>query len=111
MSKHTPGPWVNAPCAESVGRGEPHGPGHRCWTQPRDAAGRPVNLGLQANATLIAAAPDLLEALEEAASFLEMVGDDYEELCEYAMAASVRVNAAKSRAAIAKARGKPAPTS
>jgi hypothetical protein len=101
MSKHTPGPWqVNhwdhlqvcdssdergcAPIAHIVKTGEP---------KPRAED--------IANARLIAAAPDLLEALKGAAFLLEAVSPSAERVgCD-----AYKYEAAKLRALIAKATG------
>lgn len=65
MSKHTPGPWEVSCSVQVVGAS----PGNRCIVaQPfTDGTQGPV-IAMEAqiaNANLIAAAPDLLEALEE----------------------------------------------
>lgn len=91
MSDHTPGPW-QATGAEPAD-------GVDCWwligADRRDIGtinGGQGDATPQANARLIAAAPDLFDALE---GMLEMHGSDIEE-------AAARQ---KARAAIAKARG------
>ena len=90
MSKHTPGPWkYGAELSSRTGE----------WLISFDAGNRGRGIGIaetrpgsgqeEANARLIAAAPELLEALEE-------------------LLAETRINGAfadKARAAIAKARG------
>lgn len=91
-TKHTPGPWHYAECqmgtpfvdTESVG--------------DLFAAALPLDEQI-ANAHLIAAAPDLLEALEAAHGWLVLVGTDHLE--------PVR---ARCRAAIAKAKGQSSST-
>ena len=58
MSKHTPGPWINCP---STARGAAPGKVHVCYlTEDRGYELLPQT---EANARLIAAAPELLEAL------------------------------------------------
>lgn len=77
MSKFTPGPWKVVPCNDQWGiEAEVTICGH---------VGRAIIIsGLtEANARLIAAAPDLLEALESAISMLntkELDGSDIQEL-------------------------------
>ena len=70
MSKHTPGPWD----AEQTGdewrircapTADPVFPGKVSWTVAFPAAGRPdTDDTVEGNARLIAAAPDMLEALK-----------------------------------------------
>ena len=98
MSIHTPGPWDIEKCPEAQavtdGRDWPwlvtyndgEYEGHLALVQTQNA---------EANARLIAAAPDLLEALEGIAALLEQLG--------FVSDASLTVGAA--RAAIAKAKG------
>lgn len=97
MSKHTPGPWVFGQDGYSLGNGvvysrHPNG-------NPKDIctvsgwAGEKI-----ANARLIAAAPDLLDALENCEKRLtNMVG--MSDLCANELQSSIDV----ARAAIAKA--------
>jgi len=72
---HTPGPWVIDPCWDILGNTY-DGNGMVCQITtdavPRDEA--------EANARLIAAAPDLLEALREATSALKGNGYGVEDL-------------------------------
>lgn len=101
MSKHTPGPWTY--------HGDDSRPAH-----PRTVSGESRILGyiqrganpkemaeFHANATLIAAAPDLLVAceglLEYAGADLSAIDDRGESLLEEAIA--------KARLAVAKAKG------
>ena len=83
---HTPGPWVIDPCWDILGNTD-DGNGMVCQITtdavPRDEA--------EANARLIAAAPELLEALREATSALKGNGYGVEDL----------------EAALAKAEGRP----
>lgn len=81
MSKHTPGPWSVHPMAPTA----VHQPELGCWIPQSEA-----------DARLIAAAPELLEALREAADYTRH--PDYDWPVEF----SRRVSAA-----IAKADGKP----
>lgn len=73
MSKHTPGPWATK---EVNDKGA-----HVLWVMPIKANGHYVaEVGVnspdaQANARLIAAAPDLLEALEHALAELEQTAN------------------------------------
>lgn len=67
MSKHTPGPW-------HVGQSSKRG--HEVWARTSDTGSMMVaGCGHaefdQANARLIAAAPELLEALEDAATYAQ----------------------------------------
>lgn len=104
MTEHTPGQWVatwsDVPHS-SIGEGwTVDGEEHSicCLDGPRN-----VN---EANARLIAAAPDLLEALEQAYDLLEKVAPYIEPLhAEQAMLLSATPT--KMRAAIAKARSHP----
>ena len=97
MSKHTPGPWKtvarNYPIADTgdydgcweVLTGDPKKPIVQIWGDSDED---------EANARLIAAAPDLLEALKDTLQLLEVYCGDFEE--------GTRKQA---RAAIAKAEG------
>ena len=76
MSKHTPGPWQHS---VRLSASENHR-GFSIWTadgwaladvQPADEDGTEG----EANARLIAAAPDLLEALKRMASIIDKMGD------------------------------------
>lgn len=83
-NKHTPGPW----------HVEKHGCTYEIW--PKDSGQTHTNLGTartKADATLIAAAPDLLAALKEMLSI-----DDWQ---DEEIAPKQLIN--KARAAIAKA--------
>lgn len=97
-SKHTPGPWhakagVTQMCdsdSTTVARGRPHGSEGAFWWifSPYDHG------DAEADARLLAAAPDLLEALQRALNVL------------YATGAMTEANAARD--AIARATGSPA---
>lgn len=87
---HTPGPWV-LDC-ENL----PHGPKPTLITY----VGVPIAKAIDnyANARLIAAAPELLEALEEAFMALGRAGGNM-------ITSPIRAEWEKARAAIAKAKG------
>ena len=73
MSKHTPGPWRSDPCYRSgytVWGGTDAVP--VCVVDTQDDEGRFGTIKNEANARLIAAAPDLLEALVEASVALRI---------------------------------------
>ena len=98
MSQHTPGPhYVERIDTPQFGDDE----AYEIRTDPRPQHGALLaTVHLQggrtrANANLYAAAPDLLEALEDC---LEGMREQGVELCEH-------ITVAKARAAIAKARG------
>ena len=113
MSKHTPGPWTVHNGTDVFG---PHGgdSGDGAKANDNDGwqvadcavgltayAGQYVELGSEvrkANARLIAAAPELLEALKE---FVEVVRNAGVEWCDGVLDAQDR-----ARAAIAKAEGR-----
>lgn len=108
MSKHTPGPWKvfenpeGLPVVESTG---PHADAvaHIRWAR-READGAEVD----ANARLIAAAPDLLEALRLAIQFVEKpkLVDALRDLPDgWAEPVSRDATLQAARAAIAKATG------
>ena len=61
MTKHTPGPWTAR---------EPNGPGNGWSVGPAWLGGKPWSDETSANAHLIAAAPDMLAALEAIAPML-----------------------------------------
>ncbi len=93
MSKRTPGPWI---IYEFVDGYEIRAPEAECYvataSDPEAVWGA---IGREEDACLIAAAPELLEALEATASLLEKLGHISDN--------SLTVGAA--RAAIAKAKG------
>ena len=93
MNKHTPGPWV---VDDLVDGHDIHAPEAGCHvataSDPEMVWGA---IGREADARLIAAAPELLEALEATVSLLEKLGHVSDN--------SLTVGAA--RAAIAKAKG------
>ena len=75
MNKHTPGPWTHEGQGDITGiedNGFGRGPVDVCSVYLRAVEGRH-----EANARLIAAAPDLLEALERLVSAARDVGHGY----------------------------------
>lgn len=84
MSKHTPGPWYIGEYCEIYGR---IGSGQVAGISPRNDSSERM-----ANACIIAAAPELLDALKDAVCALECCGKDYPAMT-------------KASAAIAKATG------
>lgn len=103
MSKHTPGPWLNGQDGFNLGSGVVYG--RHSNGNPKDVATiRGWGGEQQANSRLIAAAPDLLYALEECISELEK----YQNTSHpegYIGARDYLVKIANSRAVIAKAKG------
>ncbi len=101
MTKHTPGPWKFS--AESI---DPE------WSVVTTAGGSVIaNVNDRhdqpANASLIAAAPDMLEALKEALSHLDENARFLRDIQAHAGKVSDAFSSAdKVRAAIAKAEGK-----
>jgi len=97
-TKHTPGPWaldeVRTGCGRAfrIGSGEMLKAGKGCCIIYDDYPGNPEN-ERKANACLIAAAPDLMDACDFALTILEALGNGKGDA---AMAC---------RAALAKARG------
>ena len=69
-TKHTPGPWSAR---------EPNGPGNGWRAGPAWLGEAPWSDETRANAHLIAAAPDMLAALEAALAYLTMAGTDHAE--------------------------------
>lgn len=67
MSKHTPGPWTAR---------EPNGPGMGWRVGPAWLGEKPWSDETSANARLIAAAPDLLAALEAATAEIRAIYGD-----------------------------------
>ncbi len=108
-SKHTPGPWITTPTFSHVFRNEGEHDGVICAMPRNDSPIQwvcdPASLENSANARLIAAAPDLLEALKEVIQSVE----NWACACEINgegknNAAAVYVR--NARQAIAKAEGK-----
>ena len=97
MNKHTPGPWTHEGQGDITGiedNGFGRGPVDVCSVYLRAVEGRH-----EANARLIAAAPDLLDALEYVAD-IDVSGAD-DSVIRFILAAAQN----KARAAIARARG------
>lgn len=102
-AKHTPGPWSYAPAVPGA---------QRCFyiAGNQDANNREVDIGTveggyyscEANARLIAAAPDLLEALIDTLDFLERHSNRWDGV----NGKHPQVVVTAARAAIAKAEGK-----
>lgn len=98
MTKHTPGPWsIGTPNAKEYGEVGVHGPGEYGFIICDLQADGYDEKTQKANASLIAAAPDLLEALE---GVTDMAADMIPSM---GFAGLALIEAA--RAAIAKARG------
>ena len=95
MTKYTPGPWVVAEYAGDVTMIEHHESTGYGFRQTLIARVLPVSEDAEGNAALLAAAPDMLAALELAAERLEISNCEGEE----------GEHLATIRAAIAKARG------
>ncbi len=110
-TKHTPGPWaleeVRTDCGRAfrIGSGEMLKAGKGCCIIYDDYPGNPEN-ERKANARLIAAAPDLLEALEasleEVKAWRAGLNTRNMNTCKEGARFS---DLSRSRAAIAKARG------
>ena len=100
MSKHTPSPWEKADGTDGVTRGIRgwHGP-ERVNVINWNGISRATSVTGQANARLIAAAPDLLEALQNIAEYWN------QDQNEAAMADACWHAIHTARAAIAKATG------
>lgn len=109
MSKHTPGPWILETVRTQSGLCHKVGPfpakredlpsRHACLYADYPSSCNPADQELEANARLIAAAPELLEALEASLDYIERHtygGTDGLALID------------KTRAAIAKAKGESA---
>lgn len=79
MSKHTPGPWNITPRQNNfidIEHSDRHTPGKITLSLCRVQARQTWVEEAQANANLIAAAPDLLDALIEARKELELYAND-----------------------------------
>ena len=98
MSKHTPGPWKMKTVKTSCGRCHKIGDFNACVYDDDTSLNKFGRDTLLANANLIAAAPDLLEALETIINSEWMVSHDWGGDRDAVMD--------KAEAAIAKARGK-----
>ncbi len=98
-SKHTPGPWKVQRREGYVGQWEVVS---TCETEWWIADAAPYNERQEENARLIAAAPELLEALEAVLYWAELIAGD---TTDKEAAANEEASIALARAAIAKARG------
>ena len=118
MNKHTPGPWTletvrtQSGICHKIGPFPPkthhvHSlPRHACLYADYPSSSDPADQELEANARLIAAAPDMLEALDNIGGLsraLRVSGPDPMDLQGLSDALEEAVNMA--HAAIAKARG------
>ncbi len=112
-NKHTPGPWVIETVPTSVGICHKIGPfpprrpddvtyRSSCLYADYPSGYNPADNELYANARLIAAAPDLLEALERLVT--EIILSDVDVDMEY-IDSHFKPHIEKARAAIAKATG------
>jgi hypothetical protein len=101
MNKHTPGPWRAQPREGFEGEWEVVS---TCETEWLIAAAAPHIDGDpdEANAHLIAAAPELLEALEAVLYWAELIAGD---TTDKEAAANEEASIALARAAIAKVKG------
>ena len=88
-NEHTPGPWTTGRAINSVDTGK------YSWICPFGASSKKQVEEITANAKLIAAAPDLLAALDD---MVKLIGP-------YAGQGRMDEEICKARAAIAKARG------
>lgn len=116
---HTPGPWATEidpidgrDYATLIVTNDPSGPGtwvartEHNWNQATHGERRISWAEAQVNARLIAAAPDLLEALEEAKEELAYFVEFARQQCEFSGDIEAGYSAIrKCLAAIAKARG------
>lgn len=93
-NKHTPGPWVGETAKSHGANITIYGTEAGDAVDVCDVVYRGDETQVEANAHLIAAAPDMLEALEAALAYLVMAGTDHAEPTR-----------ATIRAAIKKARG------
>jgi len=94
MNKHTPGPWLREGCTVYALNGDGF---NRFCAQTQDA--HTGKNELEANAQLMCAAPDLLEALEAWISYHDDEEDGVDSMLRYAKAIDM------TRAAIARAKG------
>lgn len=100
MSKHTPGPWVfSSLIVRAAGNGYEVARVH-CNFKIRGKEGREEYEYAQGNAHLIATAPEMLEALKEAALQIEYLHGKFKET------GSGNATLARVQDAIAKAEGR-----
>ena len=76
MNKHTPGPWHYFETADGICRVKPL---NRKYIVAECSAMEPQCEEQRSNARLIAAAPELLEALKDTLQLLEVYCGDFEE--------------------------------
>jgi hypothetical protein len=101
--KHTPGPWVVDP---AVRQGfTVYAPKEGFIVGTQDEEGRYGAIESEANARLIAAAPDLLEALQQATSALEWRWERVANCAAPVHETAIQEAYNQARAAIAKATG------
>jgi len=100
--EHTPGPWSVAPIREQFGTEyciqftTPDGDkGMIVYSMPKGASNCEVGAELTANARLIAAAPDLLEACEALDEWDGSLGEGCEALEDARIAARAAITKAK----------------
>ena len=116
-AKHTPGPWVLETLRTSCGichkvgpfpgRHDNDEPRHACLYADYPSKHNPADAELEANARLIAAAPDLLEALIKYMDAIDMFDKASKDGINYHGAVGNRLATEEiARAAIAKATGK-----
>lgn len=115
MSKHTPGPWLLVETPDDVMISDWHiqigeypvklFPFVRQYSECRKFSGLITDRQKMADAKLIAAAPDLLEALEFAEETLAWAAEPYQENVDLQHDAKRKL--IKVRVVIAKARGEP----
>jgi hypothetical protein len=112
MAEHTPGPWAWGEDGHGVWAQAPRGE-RRIASLPLTAFAAPGVHPIEqaraeriATARLIAATPELLEALRAAAQGLECAADDLDDKGLGVSARSCRKRAVAARAAIAKAEGR-----
>jgi|694.fasta_scaffold03825_22 hypothetical protein len=105
--QHTPGPWeIGRVSAPNTGATPIRWKGENiAWACGKDSAHRLDEATARANAQLVAAAPELLDALQELVDQLEGVGIAIEEEDSGQWHGAEGLSFAKARAAIAKAEG------
>lgn len=109
-SKHTPGPWCLGVKGRTIHKRQSNGrPGKMvAEIETTLSAGKKfTELEVEANAHLIAAAPDLLEALEEAERVIRWAAQESKGKVKREIVGGWLHHADKARAAIAKARNTP----
>lgn len=106
--EHTPGPW-RASLGRHVWRTFRDEQNRRCHTPIAEACEtlQMKDGELAANARLIAAAPDLYEALKDAALIFEETAKDLTKIGQHGLALTLDGDAKRCRAALAKAKPHP----